>query len=431
MAVRKIASTGTLAARTTLAVEVHVFPHRDSYFAFDARNYSILKLDRTGAVVLSRMGRPLDEIIRELAPEIDSLHVQSCYLRFLKLIQDGTLSDRPVAPQKRPLFNRIVLMLASGCNMGCAYCFEKDVPFYRRPAVMTREMADHILDWFIKHQEGKYARIQLYGGEPLLNWPVLTYVVERMSGWARENDIDLSHYLITNGTLLDDERIQWLASHGVLVQVSVDGDGETHDRFRLLKSGEGTFDKIRQSIEELSRQRVDFNLRAVITRRNTDPAAVIDGLRSLGAEKVSFEVVATDNPDARLTEADWDAFNRKYLEHVGLPYESWYQLTSEMRTAISRICNRERASYGCGAGISEVTVAPDGSIYECERLFRGPYARISDDMSLADLDSRFLTMVDERPICRDCWARYLCGGGCMHQSYTGGEGGILYRRSAK
>src|SRR4051812_817923 len=37
-----------------------------------------------------------------------------------------------------------------------------------------------------------------------------------------------------------------------------------------------------------------------------------------------------------------------------------------------------------------------------------------------ELDSRFLTMVDERPVCRDCWARYLCGGGCLHQAHTDG-----------
>ena len=98
-----------------------------------------------------------------------------------------------------------------------------------------------------------------------------------------------------------------LKAHEVTVQVSVDGDEATHDRFRLFKSGKPTLGVIKPNITELARQEVDFNLRAVMTRENTDPRAVTDGLRRLGADRVSFEVVATDDPETRLTGEDWEA----------------------------------------------------------------------------------------------------------------------------
>ena len=91
----------------------------------------------------------------------------------------------------------------------------------------------------------------------------------------------------------------------------------------------------------------------------------------------------------------------------------------EVRSMILKICNGQRVFYGCGAGVSEVTVAPDGNIYECQRIYRAPYANVSQDKGPAELNSKFLTMVDDRPICQDCWARYLCGGGCMQQAHVG------------
>jgi hypothetical protein len=88
--------------------EVQVFKNQDSYYAFDVRNFSILKLDDKGASVLLRMHKlPLEAIIREPESEIDATIVQVHYLRFLELMQDGTLSDRPVPSPGRPLFSRL------------------------------------------------------------------------------------------------------------------------------------------------------------------------------------------------------------------------------------------------------------------------------------------------------------------------------------
>ena len=408
------------AEHVVLPIEVHLFEHAGVYFAFDVRNYAIFKIDASAAAVLSRMRtHSLDAIIDQLVPEFPRDIVRAQYLRFLEMIRDGILSAKPLSSPRRPDFNRLVLMLAGGCNMGCSYCFEKDVPIYQNPNLMTKARADEILDWFFKHQQGKTAHVQLYGGEALLNWTVLTYVVEKMESWAAANSIELTKYLITNGTLLDSERITFLKSHRVTIQVSVDGDEETHNRFRVFKSGKPTMARIKPNIDELNQQKADFNLRAVLTRQNKDPNAVVRGLRSLGAAKVSFEVVATDNYQAQFNDEDWEVFNEKYKDFVQSPFTIWHELPDEMQAMIIRICEGKHVFYGCGAGISEVTVAPDGSIFECQRIYRTPYSNVAQDKSPTELASTLLTMVDDRPICQDCWARYLCGGGCMHQSHIG------------
>jgi uncharacterized protein len=409
-----------LHSETTLPIEVHVFEHSGEYFAFDARSYAILRLDELGATVLDRMSTmPAADIAAELATSATKAEVFSRYLEFLDLIDEGVLSSRPVPRPNRPPFNRLVLMLAGGCNMGCTYCFEKDVPIYQNKNLLSKERADDILDWFFEKVEGDTAHIQLYGGEPLLNWPILTYVVESAEARAAHRGLGLTKYLITNGTLLTRPRIEWLTDHAVSIQVSVDGDKETHDRLRVLKSGRPTMDRISPNIATLAETGADFNLRAVVTRLNPDPKAVIDGLRAHGADRVSFEVVATDDALSQFTRQDWKTFNERYAQYVEAPYTSWQEIPEEIQGMISRICQGQRVFYGCGAGVSEVTIAPDGSIYECQRIYRDPYSNVDNSASPTELGSTLLTMVDDRNVCKDCWARYLCGGGCMHQSHVG------------
>jgi len=405
----------------TLPIEVHLFSHGGETFAFDCRNFAILKLDAAGAAVLARAhDQPLNKILEELDGTVPASVVRSHYVSLLDMLEKGTLSSEPVAPPTRPPFNHLVVMLAGGCNMGCTYCFERDVPIYQNPNLLTKAKAEEILQWFFTHQEGRTAHVQLYGGEPLLNWPVLQYVVEQSEAISRQREITLTKYLITNGTLLNRERIAWLKEHGVAIQVSVDGDAGTHDRFRVFKNGRPTLPVIKEQIEELGRQQADYNLRAVLTRANPDPSAVTSALRDLGAGRVSFEPVATTDPSSRLDAADWQHLLARHDELVNRPFTSWGELPESVKSMILKIAEGRRLFYGCGAGISEVTVAPDGSIYECQRIYREPYGNVSDGRGPRELDSRFLTMVDERPVCRDCWARYLCGGGCLHQAHTDG-----------
>lgn len=128
--------------------------------------------------------------------------------------------------------------------MGCSYCFEKDVPIYQDRNLLTQEAADSALEWFFKHQEGPRAHIQLYGGEPLLNWQILVRIVEPADEWVLREGKELTKYLITNGTLLNQKRAEFLRDHDVSVQVNVDGDQKTHDTFRVLKNGDPTMHRI-------------------------------------------------------------------------------------------------------------------------------------------------------------------------------------------
>jgi len=400
-----------------LPIEVHVFEHEGIHFVFDVRNYAIVRLPAIAAEIISRISSSkLDDIESSLSPKYPADEIRCWYAQILSMIEDGVFSTTAIPRPKRPPFHRLVIMLAGGCNMGCTYCFERDVPVYQKPNLLTQEKADEILEWYFKSHEGNKAHVQFYGGEPLMNFPILIYVLERMEEWAAGKDIALSKYLITNGTLLNDRIISYLKEHNVSVQISIDGAPNTHDAHRVMKSGEATMKRIAPRLKKALDSNLDVNLRAVVTSNNTDVQNVTDGLKAYGAEHVSFEVVASGVKNIDLSAEQWQSFLSSYKDLLNQPFTTWSELPHDMQRTIVRICENEHMFYGCGAGVSEVTVAPDGNIFECQRLYKDPYANVASGRR--PQDSEFLTMVDDREICKGCWARYLCGGGCLHQSYT-------------
>lgn len=63
----------------------------------------------------------------------------------------------------------------------------------------------------------------------------------------------------TNGILLDDRWGGFLARHGFLVGLSIDGPRALHDAYRMNRGGQPTFDQVMRGRDVLRRHGVDFN----------------------------------------------------------------------------------------------------------------------------------------------------------------------------
>ena len=62
-------------------------------------------------------------------------------------------------------------------------------------------------------------------------------------------------------------------------------------------------------------------------------------------------------------------------------------------------------------------VDPDGGIYLCHRFVNDDTYKSGHVLTGWDR-SNYIKNVNERPICSTCWARYLCGGGCIYDNVT-------------
>jgi uncharacterized protein len=113
---------------------------------------------------------------------------------------------------------------------------------------MSLETADAVARWFAAQLDAvrpQRAVMTFFGGEPLLNLPVLYRLAERAHVAARMRGVTFLINVITNGLLLSPEVVGRLVPFGLNgVKVTLDGDREAHDRARPLRGGQGTFDRI-------------------------------------------------------------------------------------------------------------------------------------------------------------------------------------------
>ena len=95
--------------------------------------------------------------------------------------------------------------------------------------------------------------LTFFGGEPLLNLPVVYYLAERLHGAAHARGVRVLVNIITNGLLLTPAVVARLKPFGLNgVKITLDGDQATHDRLRPLRGGQGTFDRIVANIRAIA-----------------------------------------------------------------------------------------------------------------------------------------------------------------------------------
>jgi uncharacterized protein len=188
------------------------------------------------------------------------------------------------------------------CNLNCEYCFylEKQALFgvnekYR----MTDKVLSAFITNYIKSQPTPVVEFVWQGGEPtLLGVDFFKRVIELQRPFARQKTITNS--LQTNGTLLTDEWCAFLKKNNFMVGLSLDGPKDIHDRYRLDRKGNGTFDRVMQGLRLLQKHKVEYNVMACVARDNeTRPLDVYRFLMTQGVEFIQFTPIVERIPDSR------------------------------------------------------------------------------------------------------------------------------------
>jgi uncharacterized protein len=152
---------------------------------------------------------------------------------------------------------RITVLTTLQCNFACDYCVQGDHGDYNKYAhKMSMDDAARLVVWVEERLDTlkpKRFALTFFGGEPLLNLPVLYYLAEQLFAATQARGVSQDISIITNGLLLTREivdRLNPLGLHGV--KITLDGDRDTHNRMRPLRGGQGTFDRIIRNIREIA-----------------------------------------------------------------------------------------------------------------------------------------------------------------------------------
>jgi uncharacterized protein len=198
-------------------------------------------------------------------------------------------SDSPRA------FHILTKPIGAICNLDCKYCFylEKESLYPRNKQASAFRMSEAVLERYVQQyiagQQVPEIWFAWQGGEPtLMGLDFFRKVVELQRKYTPPNQ-QVRNALQTNGTILTAEWCDFLRDNQFLVGLSIDGPQSLHDRYRVDKSGKGTFEQVMRGWELLKRHDVEYNTLTVVNREVAyQPLEVYEFLKSNGSHFMQF-----------------------------------------------------------------------------------------------------------------------------------------------
>jgi len=327
----------------------------------------------------------------------------------------------------------LFLVVTDYCNFKCKYCFE-NLEKYSEQKQMSEDIAKKAVDaWAKEVKKTKSTKtIFIYGGEPLLNFKVVKFVVEYATKLKEDRILSdpLNIHIITNGSLITPEVADWAKNYQDLAfGVSLDGFKHNHDEMRINNKNLGTYEKVINGIKLLRDRNIEYSILCTIGPHNIYELEDICSffIKDLGAKNINFTI-----PLSKIGK--------------GYPYDKQLpvDLLIDKLISASKIIRKEGAYEGtyfkhlipfveeklfrgeCDAAGSQVVITPDGKLGPCLAFMHEPGFFESADTHLFDFN------IKEKPIfrefarsialameeCKTCPSLGICGGGCAYNRYV-------------
>ncbi|MFA6850285.1 MAG: thioether cross-link-forming SCIFF peptide maturase [Selenomonadaceae bacterium] len=411
-----------------MKAKIHKFQQNGMYILLDVNSGAVHAIDKMVYDMMDVFNGTNDaETIKKFAGMYSPEELTEAVGELHKLMDRQELFapdiDVPPTFKEEGLVKSMCLMVAHDCNLRCKYCFADTGDFGGGRELMSKEVGEAAVEYIISHSgQRKHCEIDFFGGEPLMNMPVVRHVTAYVRKREKETGKVFKLTLTTNGVLLNDENIKFLNDNTISLVLSLDGRKEVHDRMRPNIGGQGTYDKVVENFKKTIASRDDKNyyLRGTYTKYNMDFTADVLDMNDQGFDILSVEpVVAKDAPYA-LTEEDLPQIRREYDKLTAAYLKRreegrgffFFHFNMDLSNGP---CVAKRLS-GCGAGHEYYAVAANGDLYPCHQFVgRDKYllGNVFEGVKNQELPRYFReSHVLNKEKCRDCWARFFCSGGC-------------------
>src|SRR4029077_6415814 len=386
------------------AREHHRFEAAGKPFVYLVPSAAIFELDEAADAVLQTLRerpRTRDELVagtevpggdggawrgrRSLA----GTEVVDAALAELARVQAIAEVNAPVAPTPKviPLapfpLTTMVLNVTNQCNLSCTYCCEYsedkivETENGKQPKFMSEETARQSVEFMLKESgDNKVAHITFFGGETLMNFPVLakTIAYARQRGAEVGKEVDFS--LTTNATLLKPEIIEFLAENRVGVTISIDGPKEVQDKFRVFHNGAGSYDVVAPKIKELLKRHRSrpIGARVTLTSGQMDIKRIYTHLtEEMGFWEVGFAPVTTaPGRGHAISDRGYDEMLAQFRdladEFLEASVQNRHHGFSNVKETVEELHKGASEECPCGAGLGLLGVATDGDVALCHRF---------------------------------------------------------------
>jgi uncharacterized protein len=389
--------------------------------------------------------------------EVNGTHVQDLLRTVNFLYEKGFLRDAPdperYVPRgpdksKPPKEFDAWVHINNNCNLDCAYCFVGHTPESMSSVVVT-ETARRMGNAAKKHDLEKVT-VKFAGGEPTLVLPAMSQFYDCLVEELRGTKAELTIAIITNGTHVTDKLIDFIKRSNASVNVSLDGYGDDHDRYRVYKAPDhkprrdafgviglpmlteeevrtaqrrGSWNKIVENIARLQAEGIVPNINATISQESCGSLAELvrwvfrNGMRfchlgivrQAGSSWDSGPNVANafDHYSTCLIES----FERAFSE---LENEEYFLDLPNAVTIAELAFENPAPDQCCGMGANHMVVRHDGNLAACPMTVGEHSFEPGDDIVKA-MQQTFTESPRDRGDNGDClgceWYR-VCASGC-------------------
>lgn len=312
------------------------------------------------------------------------------------------------------------------CNLKCTYCAAGGDGTYGQPAnQISIEKTLPQLKFFLDQlKSNQKFSITFVGGEPLLHPEAILAIYQYVQAESKKRNIIPGMIIVTNGTLLTGKTLEIIKSMQVHLTVSIDGPKEINDIVRPTKNNTSSTELTLTGLKNLAQDRgeiLSLGLTAVCSIQNSDMMQVYDFFRGLNPDWMEFNFAYSEKSSSlqeiyllkmnEIADKAWALGGEKELRKVK-QFDHYFNL----------IDSQQRIENHCGAGKSYLMVDAKNKLYTCPWVVGDKDEVVGENEQLDhDKLAKYAKPLIELNNCQSCWARHLCGGGCMyiHKAHTG------------
>jgi len=326
----------------------------------------------------------------------------------------------------------IIYLAATSCNLKCKYCYA-DEGTYGIKEEKKQFTFDDYLQTYTKMKElhGGIKAISFFGGEPLLNYREIRKFVEYLHETYYSDEIPALS-VNTNGTVLNQEILEFLGKYHFIIGTSVDGTKAIHDENRVADHLESTYDIVKGNLKRFQDTGLNVFVQYTFTRQHLDsfqPGKVEEWCREMEELPINtYELipVSTTDPRYRLNLEDEETA-QKYK--IFCEETADYYLDKLLSGDVSKVPRMfmglvirllmQVEQRDCSAGYS-FSITPNKKIYPCHTFTEHDEygVNFSDLHHKSDLDHNVFFVKakesgrDKNAMCDKCISKKVCGVWC-------------------
>lgn len=412
-------------------MRVHTFKKENTYIAFFPETLRFFEINESTEDLISSCRKSIkaEDIIQKYNISLDD------YNNFIDMLNSYAINVEGPAnlvqnEKGLKILDRLVINVSNDCNLNCKYCYANGGTYNSQGNMMSADVAKKTIDLFLSEFD-RVNVIQLFGGEPLLNIPIIEVVLNTIKEMYQCGRINYnpSIGIVTNGTIMNDKVIDLVKDNNINVTVSLDGPDIVNDIMRVYKNGKGTYKKIETNIKKLKEYagqpttiEVTYNKHHI--DNNISIVDIIEYFNNAFSD-VSLHIV----PVSGTKEKNYTLENREaFIDSVKDIFEAKefgkinYSLVQRIIEALKI---KKQTKYMCTAGIGTLSISTQGDIYPCfmftdEEGFS--FGNIFDKDILKSIMKTkifkeladFSKFNDKR--CKDCFIYSICSG-CLGANY--------------